>query len=37
MEKGNDETGILVVSLDAKFLINDGQHRKAAIMAAIED
>ena len=37
MEKGNDGTGILEVSLDAKFLINDGQHRKAAIMAAIEE
>lgn len=37
MEKENDGTGILEVSLDAKFLINDGQHRKAAIMAAIEE
>lgn len=27
--------GMLEVSMDAKFLINDGQHRKAAILAAI--
>lgn len=33
----NDEIGILEVSMDAKFLINDGQHRKAAILAAIEE
>lgn len=32
-----EDTGILEVSMDAKFLINDGQHRKAAILAAIED
>lgn len=31
------QTGILEVSMDAKFLINDGQHRKAAIMAAINE
>lgn len=31
------ETGVLEVSMDAKFLINDGQHRKAAILAAIEE
>lgn len=30
-------TGILEISMDARFLINDGQHRKAAIVAAIED
>lgn len=30
-------TGILEVDLNAKFLINDGQHRKAAILAAIEE
>lgn len=30
-------TGILEVSMDARFLINDGQHRKAAIIDAIED
>lgn len=32
-----DEIGILEVNMDAKFLINDGQHRKAAILAAIEE
>lgn len=30
-------TGILEVSMDARFLINDGQHRKTAIIAAIEE
>ena len=30
-------TGILEVSMDARFLINDGQHRKAAIIDAIEE
>lgn len=30
-------TGILEVSMDARFLINDGQHRKAAILSAIEE
>ncbi len=29
--------GILEISLDAKLLINDGQHRKAAIIAALEE
>ena len=33
----NADIGILEVSMDAKFLINDGQHRKAAILAAIEE
>ena len=33
----NDDVGILEVSMDAKFLINDGQHRKAAILSAIEE
>jgi len=32
-----EETGILQISLDARFLINDGQHRKAAILAALEE
>ncbi len=35
-EKNND-TGILQVSMDARFLINDGQHRKAAIESALQD
>ncbi len=34
---GQEELGILEVSMDAHFLINDGQHRKAAILAAIEE
>lgn len=33
----NNDVGILEVSMDAKFLINDGQHRKAAIQAAIRE
>lgn len=33
----NSSVGILEVSLDAKFLINDGQHRKAAILEAIAE
>ncbi|MCM1232547.1 MAG: DNA sulfur modification protein DndB [Ruminococcus flavefaciens] len=37
IDQGSDGTGILEVALDAKFLINDGQHRKAAILAAIEE
>lgn len=31
------ETGILEVSMDAHFLINDGQHRKSAILAALKE
>ncbi len=31
----NQDIGVLEVSMDAKFLINDGQHRKAAILEAI--
>ncbi len=33
----NENVGILEVSLDARFLINDGQHRKAAIISALEE
>lgn len=33
----NSSIGTLEVSIDAKFLINDGQHRKAAILAALEE
>lgn len=29
--------GVLSVSMDARFLINDGQHRKAAILEAIQE
>lgn len=35
MEGG--DTGILEVDMEAKILINDGQHRKAAILAAIKE
>ena len=31
------DIGILNVSMDAKFLINDGQHRKAALLEAIKE
>lgn len=34
---GESDTGILEVDMDAKFLINDGQHRKAAILSALEE
>lgn len=37
VESNSDGLGILEVDLDAKFLINDGQHRKAAILRAIEE
>jgi DNA sulfur modification protein DndB len=31
-----DKLGILKVPMDAKFIINDGQHRRASIIAALE-
>lgn len=31
------DVGVLEISMDAKFLINDGQHRKAAILEAITE
>lgn len=33
----SSDIGILEVDMDARFLINDGQHRKAAILKAIEE
>ena len=33
----NNDIGTLEVSMDAKFLINDGQHRKAAILEALTE
>ena len=33
----NDHLGILEVSMDAVLLINDGQHRKAAIIEALKE
>lgn len=35
--KGGMGTGVLEISLSARFLINDGQHRKAAIIEAINE
>ena len=36
-DEGNPDAGVLEVSMDARFLINDGQHRKAAILAALNE
>ena len=33
----NLDTGVLEVSMDAHFLINDGQHRKSAILNALKE
>lgn len=33
----DSNTGVLEIDMDASFLINDGQHRKAAIEAAISE
>jgi len=33
---GQDKLGILRVPMEAKFIINDGQHRRASIMEALE-
>ncbi len=33
---GEDRLGMLKVPTEARFIINDGQHRRAAILAAIE-
>lgn len=33
----NENTGLLEVDMNATFLINDGQHRKAAIDAALQE
>lgn len=34
---GEEGIGILEVDMNARFLINDGQHRKAAIITALEE
>lgn len=34
---GQDKLGILHVPLDARFIINDGQHRRAAIIEALKN
>ena len=31
------DVGVLEISMDAKFLINDGQHRKSAILEALQE
>lgn len=36
-DTGNESAGILEIDMTASFLINDGQHRKAAIDAAIAE
>lgn len=33
---GQDKLGMLKVPMEAKFIINDGQHRRAAIMEALD-
>ncbi len=33
----NPDVGVLEISIDARFLINDGQHRKAAILDALQE
>lgn len=33
----NRDVGILEISMDAKFLINDGQHRKSSILEAMRE
>jgi DNA sulfur modification protein DndB len=34
--QGNDRLGVLKVPMEAKFIINDGQHRRAAILSALD-
>lgn len=36
-DKNKSNTGVLVISKGARFLINDGQHRKAAILSALNE
>ena len=37
LEPGEKRLGLLKVPMDAKFIINDGQHRRAAILQALEE
>lgn len=37
MGDGTSDVGLLTVSMSARFVINDGQHRRAAIEAALEE
>jgi len=34
--EGQDKLGLLHVPMEARFVVNDGQHRRASIMAALE-
>lgn len=34
---GNADVGVLEISMASRFLINDGQHRKAAILEALQE
>ena len=36
-DDNNPDVGTLEISMDAKFLINDGQHRKSSILEAIRE
>ena len=37
LEAGEKRLGLLKVPMEAKFIINDGQHRRAAILQALEE
>jgi len=37
MDDGTDAVGLLIVPMSTRFVINDGQHRRAAIEAALEE
>jgi len=37
LDSGEKRVGLLKVPMDAKFIINDGQHRRAAILQALDD
>jgi len=37
LKGGEDRLGTLKVPMEAKFIINDGQHRRAAILQALEE
>ncbi|MDD4062018.1 MAG: DNA sulfur modification protein DndB, partial [Kiritimatiellae bacterium] len=37
LEPGEKRLGVLKVPMDAKFIINDGQHRRAAILQALDE
>jgi DNA sulfur modification protein DndB len=37
LNDGTDDVGLLIVPMSTRFVINDGQHRRAAIEAALEE